>query len=410
MNVPQLRFKGFEAEWNIEKLSNLGEFKRSYSFSRSSEGKGRYRHLHYGDIHSKFNGILTKVDRLPTIVEKKDFEVIQSGDVVFADASEDYKDLGKAVAFENISTQTIIAGLHTHLFRPYENIDGKFLMYFTKSPRYSMFMRRVGTGISVLGLSKKNLGLLELAFPELNEQKKISHFLHLLDNKIKKQQEKIEKLEQFKKGMMQKIFSQELRFKDEDGGEFPEWKETTFGEVSISMQYGMNAAAKAFDGENKYIRITDIDEVTRRYIEDGKVSPLGKLSEEYRIIQGDILFARTGASTGKSYLYRESDGKIYYAGFLIRMRVGEGVDSRFVYYQTLLEEYEQWVKVMSMRSGQPGINAQEYSSYRFKLPSLKEQIRIAEFLNGFEKKIEKEREKLLDLEEQKKGIMRGIFV
>lgn len=173
---------------------------------------------------------------------------------------------------------------------------------------------------------------------------------------------------------------------------------------------GTPLSDKEFDGENKYIRITDIDESSRRYIEEGKVSPLGKLSEEYRIRQGDILFARTGASTGKSYLYRESDGKIYYAGFLIRLRVKEGVDSRFVYYQTLLKEYDQWVKVMSMRSGQPGINAQEYSSYEFGLPSIDEQIRISDFLDGIENKIEKEREKLMVLEEQKKGFMRRMFV
>ena len=72
--------------------------------------------------------------------------------------------------------------------------------------------------------------------------------------------------------------------------------------IELTLDYGMNAAAIAYDGENKYIRITDIDEQSSQYISDDPVSPAGQLLDKYIVEENDILFARTGASTGKSYL------------------------------------------------------------------------------------------------------------
>lgn len=106
-----------------------------------------------------------------------------------------------------------------------------------------------------------------------------------------------------------------LRFKEFQG----EWEKTIFGDIATGFDYGMNAAAKSYDGENKYIRITDIDESSSTYDDKDIVSPDGTLSDNYLVKERDILLARTGASTGKTYLYRKSDGKLYYAGFYLIM-------------------------------------------------------------------------------------------
>ena len=97
-----------------------------------------------------------------------------------------------------------------------------------------------------------------------------------------------------------------LRFKEFQG----EWEKTTFGEIATGFDYGMNAAAKPYDGENKYIRITDIDETSSTYDDKDMVSPDGVLSDNYLVNERDILLARTGASTGKSYLYRKNRWKV----------------------------------------------------------------------------------------------------
>ena len=108
------------------------------------------------------------------------------------------------------------------------------------------------------------------------------------------------------------------------------------------------------------------------------------MSADYLLEEGDLLFARTGASVGKTYLYRQYDGTVYFAGFLIRARIGESADPEFVYQATLTDAYKKYVAITSQRSGQPGINAQEYADYQLMLPSRTEQQQIGMTLRSLD--------------------------
>ena len=173
-----------------------------------------------------------------------------------------------------------------------------------------------------------------------------------------------------------------MRFPEFSG----EWEKCKFGDIATGFDYGMNAAAKPFDGENKYIRITDIDEASSTYNNTDIVSPDGTLTDNYVVNDRDILLARTGASTGKSYLYRKSDGKLYYAGFLIRANVTEH-NPYFVFSQLHIHRYWRWVSIMSARSGQPGINSQEYSFFPVFTTSLQEENKISTLLSLLDERI-----------------------
>jgi type I restriction enzyme S subunit len=186
-----------------------------------------------------------------------------------------------------------------------------------------------------------------------------------------------------------------LRFPEFTG----EWKEATIGECCAQLEYGMNASSKKFDGENKYIRITDIDEDSCIYKTDDIVSPDGDLLEKYLVHKNDILLARTGASTGKAYLYNPNDGKMYYAGFLIKASVNPQNNSRYVFLQTQTKAYKKWVSITSMRSGQPGINSQEFAAFSFCLPPSRiEQDRISLFFEKLDERIATQRKVIERLE------------
>ena len=152
------------------------------------------------------------------------------------------------------------------------------------------------------------------------------------------------------------------------------------------MRYGLNAAAKEYDGENKYIRITDIDDNTHEFLTDNLTSPDIDLTgvDNYKLTEGDILFARTGASVGKSYIYRNSDGLVYYAGFLIRARIKEEYDAEFVFQNTLTDRYNKYIAVTSQRSGQPGVNAQEYAEFEIEVPKKEEQTKIGTYFRNID--------------------------
>ena len=191
-----------------------------------------------------------------------------------------------------------------------------------------------------------------------------------------------------------------LRFPEFQG----EWEKTKFGDIATGFDYGMNAAAKNYDGVNKYIRITDIDEASSTYTDKDIVSPDGILTDNYLVNNRDILLARTGASTGKSYLYKQSDGKLYYAGFLIRANVTTH-DPYFVFSQLHTHRYWRWVSIMSARSGQPGINSQEYSSFPIYTTSIEEESKIAKLLSLLDERIATQNKIIEDLKKLKSAII-----
>ena len=170
----------------------------------------------------------------------------------------------------------------------------------------------------------------------------------------------------------------------------------------------MNAAAKNYDGVNKYIRITDIDEASSTYTDKDIVSPDGILTDNYLVNNRDILLARTGASTGKSYLYKQSDGKLYYAGFLIRANVTTH-DPYFVFSQLHTHRYWRWVSIMSARSGQPGINSQEYSSFPIYTTSIEEESKIAKLLSLLDERIATQNKIIDKLQSLIKGLNDSLY-
>ncbi|UVI84059.1 restriction endonuclease subunit S [Staphylococcus aureus] len=198
----------------------------------------------------------------------------------------------------------------------------------------------------------------------------------------------------------------ELRFPGFEG----EWEEKQLGEISEQSMYGIGASATNFDSKNIYIRITDIDEKSRNLNYKNLTTP-DEINDKYKLKRNDILFARTGASTGKSYIHKEEKDNYnyYFAGFLIKFEINQLNSPMFIYQFTLTSKFNNWVKVMSVRSGQPGINSEEYAKLPLVLPSKLEQQKIGEFFSKLDRQIELEEQKLELLQQQKKCYMQKIF-
>lgn len=188
------------------------------------------------------------------------------------------------------------------------------------------------------------------------------------------------------------------------------WKKIVLGDISKRPMYGVGASAVEFNNKDVYVRITDIEDKSRKLMSRNFTSP-SIVNEKYLLKDKDILFARTGASTGKTYIHENYEMKYdyYFAGFLIKFEILKSYYPDFVYQYTLTNSYENWVKVMSVRSGQPGINSEEYSKLKLNIPRYEEQKKIGDFFSKLDRQIELEEQKLAKLEEQKKGYMQQIF-
>ena len=191
------------------------------------------------------------------------------------------------------------------------------------------------------------------------------------------------------------------------------WFKDCLSKVSNSIEYGLNASAKDFDGIHKYLRITDIDDSSRLFLTDKLSSPDVNFTEEdyenYKLRFNDLLFARTGASVGKTYLYRESDGEVYYAGFLIRARLHDSYDGNFIFQQTLTDKYKRFIEITSQRSGQPGVNGKEYGEWKIDMTSYDEQSAIGSLFRTLDDLLASYKDNLANYQSFKVAMLAKMF-
>ena len=214
--------------------------------------------------------------------------------------------------------------------------------------------------------------------PPIEEQRAIASALSDMDALLAKLDQLIAKKRDIKQAAMQELLTGRRRLPGFDR----KWEQHPLGKILIERPtYGINAPAVPYSlSLPTYIRITDITD-------DGKFSSANPASvshpswAEYKLSEGDIVLARTGASTGKSYRYKKSDGTLIYAGFLIKIRPDPAqLNPAFLECYLNSTEYWKWVQQTSMRSGQPGINGNEYARLSIPLPSIEEQTAIASIL------------------------------
>ena len=422
MNDPKIRFKGYTEAWEQRKFKNVFDFLQNNSLSRAelSNEEGEILNVHYGDVLVKYGDVLdVKIDELTYLIDssfadKYQASFLQNGDIIIADAAED-ETVGKCSEIAGLTTECVLSGLHTIPCRPTIKFAENYLGYYMNSGAYHDQLLPLIQGTKISSISKAMIQETTIIYPKSEmEQKNIGAYFRNIDNLITLHQRKCEQTKKLKKYMLQKMFPKngenvpEIRF----SGFTDAWEQRKLGDIAYSFEYGLNAAAKEFDGINKYIRITDIDDDSHLFIMNDLTSPDIDLSDEdnYKLSEGDILFARTGASVGKTYIYKPSDGLVYYAGFLIRTKIREEYNAEFVFQNTLTEKYYKYIAVTSQRSGQPGVNAQEYAEYKIFVPCRSEQDKISEYLRSLDNLITLHQRKCDELNKIKKFMLQNMFV
>lgn len=285
--------------------------------------------------------------------------------------------------------------------------DKRFVLDYIN---YSIF-RNLAISRST-GSTRRRIGLVDLKkipFVKLPlvEQQKIAEILSTWDKAIAAQEKLIAQKQALKKGLMQELLTGKKRFAGFEG----DWEEVKLEDVcDVKGKYGIGAAAVEFSKDlPRYLRITDIDD-NGNYSPEKEVSVSAKDWKDYVLEEGDIVFARTGNTTGKSYLYQERDGVLVYAGFLIKFRpIPNKLNVDYLKFFTQTIPYWNWVKTMSVRSGQPGINSKEYGKLKLEVPSIEEQAKIVSLFKSKEKEIETYQTYVKELKNQKQGLMQQLL-
>ena len=396
MKQLKIRFKKFRNEWEKLKLSEA----TTIIMGQSPDSKN-YTDNPNDTILVQGNADMQNGRVVPRVWTTQVTKLAEKGDLILS-VRAPVGDIGK-------TDYPVVLGRGVAAIR-----GNDFLYYLLSRMKQTNYWAKFSTGSTFESINSSDIKSAEICLPSQEEQSAIGTLFRTLDDLLSSYKDNLANYQSLKATMLSKMFPKaeqtvpDIRLDGFDG----EWEKVKLKDVTESIEYGLNAPAKEFDGENKYIRITDIDDVSRKFKEDSLTSPDIDVSEcdNYLLCEKDILFARTGASVGKTYLYVKKDGKVYFAGFLIRARIKDKFDSKFIFQNTLTDRFTQYVKVTSQRSGQPGVNGKEYGEYELYLPNYEEQQAIGAYFSNLDNLINSYQEKISQLEILKKKLLQDMFI
>ncbi len=341
--------------------------------------------------------------------------VVNDGDILVNFINSEAQ-IGKSAIFKKVQDRDFIFTTNLLKISASDVINNYFLHIQMKTERYSAFIKSITKpAVNQASFTTKEFQTFPIIIPPLPEQQKIVDILSTVDDKLVAIEREISATETLKKGLMQTLLCQGIghtQFKDSPLGQIPEsWDVVQLKDVVNGKgMYGIGAAAVDYDPQLfRYLRITDIDD-EGRFKSTSKKSVDDEGAKNYLLQEGDIVFARTGNTTGKTYLYDKKDGDLVFAGFLIRFQPCHGVlNSRFLKAIAETQYYWKWVKATSSRTGQPGINSEEYATLKIPLPPVVEQEKIAEILSTVDNKLDTLTTQKIQYQTLKKGLMQKLL-
>lgn len=402
-------------EWEVKTIGDLFEFKNGLNKEKEFFGKGT-KIINYVDVFRNRALDNNIIQGLVQVSEKeKQLFNTKKGDVFFTRTSETVDEIGMTAVLLDDINDLVYSGFVLRARPKTEELDLFYKKYcFSEFYTRKEIMRKSSCTTRAL-TSGTLLKDVLIKIPIIKEQQKIAEILSTVDSQIDDTDKLIEKTKELKKGLMQRLLTKGIghtEFKMTEIGEIPvEWEVKNLLNLSLTKgEYGIGASATEYVlGKPRYLRITDIGEDSRllnneiRGFEESEY-------ENFILKEGDIVFARTGNTTGKSYVYNINDGELVYAGFLIRFRINKELgNENYIKYVLQTKRYWDWVKVMSTRSGQPGINSNEYGELKIQLPHLDEQNKIANILSTVDNQLEEYENKKSKLEQLKKALMQQLL-
>ncbi len=419
--ISNLRFPEFEGEWEVKKLGEVMDFKVTNSFSRENLNYeyGTVKNIHYGDIHTKFQTLFDiNCESVPFINEEIDISRIsdenycKNGDIIFADASEDLNDVGKSIEIINTNGEKLLSGLHTLLARPKEDIFHLgFSGYLFKSNSVRTQIQKESQGSKVLSINVGRISKVELSFPSVEEQSKISSFLALLDERIQTQSKILIHLKSLIESLNDSLSEQKIRI----NSNFENWKKVRLGDLGYTFTGLSGKTKEDFGNGKRYIQYKQIFDSSKIAIENCGYVNVSENENQNSVKYGDIFFtisSETPDEIGMSSVLLEDVKNVYLNSFCFGFRLNSFNEmlpefARFLFRSKVVRNE---IKKLAQGSTRYNMSKTELLKLEILLPSIMEQKEISAFLSSLDQKIQTEKAILEQLEMQKKYLLQQMFV
>lgn len=410
-------------EWEVVKLGEIFEFLKTSSHSRAKltveEVQNPIYNIHYGDIHSKYKGTFIDFDKeseIPKLIDNQSISnrisFLQEGDLIIADASEDYEGIGAAMELKNVKGKLVTGGLHTFAIRDIKNktVNG-YRNYIFHSYEVSKSLKKIATGISVLGISKSNLSKILLPIPPLPEQQKIANILTTWDTAIEKTSALITQLQQRKKGLMQQLLTGKMRLK----GFSEKWEEVKLGEYCDLITKGTTPTSLGFPFTKKGVNFFKIECISDNgNVISKKFQFIDKRTHEKlkrsKLRENDILFSIAGALgrvtiVNKVHLPANTNQALG----IIRLNKNSKLKLTFLYYFLKSPRISKEIAIINVQAAQANLSLKNLNNFKILVPEAEEQTAIAKVLTAADEEISKYEQQLSALQAQKRGLMQVLL-
>lgn len=409
--VPPIRFKGFEQPWVEKNLGEIFDFDiptNTLSRADLSENQGEIKNIHYGDILIKYSSCLNiPENNIPYIVSgnlaafKNHF--LKDGDIVFADAAED-EIVGKSIEICNVGNDYVVAGLHTIASRPAIKFQKYYLGYYLNSSSFHGQLISLMQGTKVLSISKNNLKKALINYPVPNEQALVGTYFKQLDGLIQLQEQKMEKVENLKNAMLEKMFPKEGAYVPEVRvkGFTEKWKKKKLREVgSVVMNKRIFKYQTKEIGEIPFYKIGTFGGkadafISRAVFEDYKAKyPYPN--------KGDILISASG-SIGKTVEYL-GDDEYFQDSNIVWLKHDDSILNLFLKYFYSIVKWNGLEGSTIKRL----YNSNILNTY-ISLPSIQEQQKIGEYFQNLDQVVEQSQQKIAQLKHLKQALLQKMFI
>ncbi len=398
--IPKLRFPEFEGVWNLDKLGLVAKFSKGKGIAKADiTENGSTECIRYGELYTEYSEVITDIVS-KTNIDEADLILSEENDVIIPASGETQIDIATASC---VTKSGVALGGDLNIIK--STINGIFLSYYLNNTQKTN-IARLSQGISVVHLYASQLKSLNIHIPEPEEQIKIANFLTAVDKRINLLQKKKVAMEQYKKGVMQKLFSQSIRFKDENGNDFPDWEEKKLGEILTSY-------SEKTITNNKYQILSSTKDGIYLQSEYFTRDIASKNNIGYKILRkGQLVISPQNIWMGNINLNKSFNIGIVSPSYKI-FNFNMGYDCVFFGYflkqPQLIFEYgkcsEQGASIVRRN-----LNLSLFLKIKFKIPHIQEQQKIANFLSAIDKSIEKLGNQIDDTEMFKKGLLQKMFV
>ena len=400
-NVPKLRFKGFNDEWRRVAISDITSLIKDGTHGTHKDVEnGPYllsaKNIKDGKI------IISDTDRKISLEEYESIYKnyrLEKNDILLSIVGTIGR-IAIAENIENIAFQRSVAILR------FDKGNPRYVYQFMNTDQFQNDLIKNQVVSAQPGIYLNDIKKLDIAIPSLQEQEKIANFLTKIDKIIEKQEEKVKNLENYKKGMMQKIFSQEIRFKDENGEEYPEWEEKRIGNIT-QITDGVHFTPEYVDNGIPFWSVeTIVSGANPKFItREAHNLAIKRCHPE----KNDILMTRIGSLAKSKVISSNEELSIYVSVALIK--ASDKFNSKFMKQYFDSEIYLKEFLSKSLLTATPKkINMEDLKTTKVILPCLEEQRKIAKVLSNIDLILEKQNMKLEELREWKKGLLQNMFV